>query len=61
MRNTAFGGQLFFGYDQGIPLADDYQPPFRFGGRICRGIYAVPPASASTGDHDELETVLRHE
>ena len=56
---------LFVGHDQGLPVCDDYRPPFGFTGTLHEIVLeAADPASSSppvSSGHDTSDDALRHE
>jgi arylsulfatase len=51
---------LFVGRDRGLPVCDDYEPPFPFTGTIGEVVIEVP-ALTRRDVGDDVRSALRHE
>jgi len=61
IRWQTFTGKLIFGRDDGIPVSDDYEPPFPFEGRILRGEFLLADDRAASRRERDLQTALRYD
>jgi len=55
------GAGLMIGEDQGFPVTDDYEVPFRWPGAISTVTFTLPGAAPAREMDEEIEHVLRHE
>jgi len=55
------GAGLMIGEDQGFPVTDDYEVPFRWPGQIASVTFTLPGAPPAREMEGEIEQVLRHE